>query len=134
MTLTFHRDVADIIVGDVLLEPDDESTQSTRERALAVFKELGYTEVAHDGNESGAQDLNLEAYSVKISFVCRSKLILGLILMGAFFRSASRFVAVTRAICKAGYLTGCSEGFCATYARIIFACNYQATFEILRDC
>ena len=30
--------------------------------------------------------------------------------MGASFRSASRFVRVAREICKAGYLTGCSEG------------------------
>ena len=31
-------------------------------------------------------------------------------------------------------MTGCGEGICATYARIICACSYQAIFEILRDC
>ena len=41
---------------------------------------------------------------------------------------------MAREICKAGYLTGCSEGICATYARIICACSYQAIFKILCDC
>ena len=54
--------------------------------------------------------------------------------MGASFPSASRFVGVAWEICKAGYLTGCSEGICATYARIICTCSYQVIFEILRDC
>ena len=59
LTLTFNRDIVDVIIGDVLFDPDDESTQSTRERALAVFKPLEDAAVALD--EDGAQDLNLEA-------------------------------------------------------------------------
>jgi hypothetical protein len=132
LTLTFNRDVVDVIIGDLLFDPDDESTQATRERALAVFKPLEDAAVAVDDDE--AQDLNLEAYRVKISSVRRFRMVLGFIAGGASFRSASRFVGVAREICKAGYLTGCSEGVCATYARIICACSYQAMFEILRDC
>lgn len=94
LTLTFKRDVVDIIIRDVLFDPDDKSTQSTRERAFAMFKPLEDTEVALDDNEDGAQDLNLEAYSVKISSFRRIKMVLGFVSMGASFRSASRFVGV----------------------------------------
>ena len=91
-----------------------------------------------DGNNSeaatGEQYLNLEAYRVKISSVCRFKMVLGFISMGASFRSASRFVDVARTICKASFLGGCNQGLCATYTRIICACCYQSLFEILRDC
>ena len=52
-----------------------------------MFKPLEDAEVALD--EDGAQDLNLEAYRVKISSVCRFKMVLGFILIGASFWSAS---------------------------------------------
>ena len=55
LTLMFNRDVVDTIIGDMLFDLDDESMQSTRERALAVFKPLEDAEVAL--SEDGAQDL-----------------------------------------------------------------------------
>jgi hypothetical protein len=136
LTLTFNRDIVEVIIGDMLFDPDDEVTQSTRERALAVFKPLEDAAVAVDADDSDAreQDLNREAYRVKITSVCRFKMVIGFISMGASFHSASRFVGVAREICKSSFLVGCSAGICATYARIMCASSYQAMYELLRDC
>ena len=87
LTLTLTRDIVDTIIGDVLFDLDDKSTQSTRERALAVFKPLEDAEVALD--EDGAQDLNLEAYRVS----WHSRRIFGLI------RSCNCFYLRPRDVC-----------------------------------
>lgn len=61
-TLVFNRDVVDVIIKDWFFDPDDESTQATRERALSIFKLLENAVVAFDKDQ--AQDRNLEAYRV----------------------------------------------------------------------
>lgn len=96
-----------------------------------MFKPLEDATAAVDEDE--AEGFTLEAYEVKTPSVCRFKTGLWFISMGKLFWNASQFVGVARKICKAGCLNGCSEGVCATYARIIFAWSYQAMFEIPRD-
>ena len=79
-TILFNHDIVEVIIGDLLFNPDDELTQATRERALAVFRPLEDAAVADDAGTG--QDMNLEAYRVKITSVCRFKMVLGFILMG----------------------------------------------------
>jgi hypothetical protein len=131
MTLTFNRDVVEVIIGDLLFDPDDTETQPTRERALSIFKPFEDAARAPGGD---GEDLNLEAYTVVIKHVRRFRMVQGFISMGASFRSASKFVGVARDVCKNGFLAGCSEGVCAEYTRIICACAYQAIYEILSTC
>ena len=85
LTLTFNHDIIEVIIGDLLFDPDDEATQSTREISLSVFKRLEDASVVVDASNSAAreQDLNLEAYRFNIISVCRFKMILGFISMGA---------------------------------------------------
>ena len=87
LTLAFNHGVVDVIIRDLLFDPDDNLMQARSERELAMFKLLENAAVTVDEDE--AQDLNLEAYRVKISPFCRFKMVLGLILMGASFQSAS---------------------------------------------
>lgn len=60
LTLTFNRDIAEVIIGDLLFDSDDEATQPTRERAIAILKPLEDAAVGVDASDSAAreQDLN----------------------------------------------------------------------------
>ena len=40
LTLTFNCDIVEVIIGDMLFDLDDETTQSMHERDLAIFKPL----------------------------------------------------------------------------------------------
>jgi hypothetical protein len=128
MTLKFNRDVVEVIIGELLFDPDDTDTQPTRDRALSIFKPLEDAALALGGD---GEDL---AYTVVIKHVRRFRLVQGFISKGASFRSASKFVGVARDVCKNSFLAGCSEGTCAEYTRIICACAYQAIYEILSTC
>ena len=119
LTISFNRDVVKVLVRSMLFNTDDKETQGTRERALAVLKHC-HDDAALNVDESpGEQDMNREAYYVTIVSVCKFKIVLGFISMGALFRSASRLVDVAWKVCKASYLYGCSQGVCASYVRII---------------
>lgn len=75
----FIREVADGIVVDLLFDPDDESGQITRERALAIFKQLGNAAVAV--GEDGAEGLNLETHRGRMPPARRFEMVLGFISM-----------------------------------------------------
>ena len=53
LTLICNRDVVEAFIGELLFVPDDVETQSTRQRALAIFKLLKDADVV-DVNESAA--------------------------------------------------------------------------------
>ena len=82
--LMFNRGIVEVIIGDLLFDQDDEATQSTRDRVLAVFKPLEDAAVMVDDSDLSAryQDLNREAHRFKIMSVRRFKMITGFILMG----------------------------------------------------
>lgn len=124
LVLSFNRDVVEVMIGDLLFDVDDDSVAPTRARALSAFKL--HSDVAPDCNEG--------VYHVKLNSVRRFKLVLGFVSKGASFRSAARFVEVTREVTKLSYLRGCSEGVCAFYVRIICATSLQAIFQLLRHC
>ena len=81
LTLTFNHGIFEVINGDLLFDPDDEATQSTREKSLEIFKPLKDTAVVVDASDSASREkyLNQEAYRVKITSVCRFKMVLGFI-------------------------------------------------------
>ena len=114
LTIAFNRDVLEVLVGSMLFDTDDEETQGTRKRALAVFKHRHDDAALNDNKAPGEQDMNHEAYYVTIASVRKFKIVLVFILMGASFCSASRLVDVARKVCKASYLVGCSQGVCAS--------------------
>ena len=98
LTISFNRDVVEVLVGSMLFYPNDKETQGTRERALAVFKHLHDDAALNDDEAPGEQDMNREEYYVTITSVCKFKIVLGFISMGASFRSASRLVDVARKV------------------------------------
>ena len=133
LTISFNRNVVEILVGSMIFGHDDEETQDTCERALAVFKH--HHDAALNDNEApGEQDINCEAYYVTIASVRNFKIVLGFISMGALFCSSSCPVDVARKVCKSSYLAVCGQGVCASYARIICAASFQAMHDILRGC
>ena len=91
LTLAFNRNIVDVIIEDLLFDSDDEVTQSTREKSLVIFKPLEDVAVVVYASDSAARekDLNREAHIFNIASVCRFKMILGFISMGASFLSAS---------------------------------------------
>jgi len=130
LTLTFNRDIVEDIVGDLLFDPDDEITQSTRERALAIFRALPDSL----SSSSADEELNRDAYRVTIKSVRLFNLVIGFVSKGASFRSAARFVDVAREVTKLTYLGGCSQGLCAKFIRVICAASLQGLHELLRSC
>lgn len=55
LTYTINRDIVDIIIGDMMFNPDDEELAPTRERALRIFKLLPD---AHGDGDDGEKDMN----------------------------------------------------------------------------
>src|SRR4051812_48710791 len=106
LTLTFNRDIVEDIIGDILFDPDDEITQSTRERALTIFHALPDS----PSSSSADEELNQGAYQVTIDSVRLFNLVVGCVSKGASFRSASCFVDIARKVTKLTYLEGCSQG------------------------
>jgi hypothetical protein len=137
LTLTFNRDIVEKVIGDLLFDPDDASCQSTREKGLAIFQH--FDDAALDEESTGAtpsaiipeQELNPEAYLVRVNSVRMFKMVIGFVSKGASFRSASRFVAIAKDVKKMNYLSGCSEGRLATFVRIVCASSLQGIHEML---
>lgn len=104
LTLIVHPIIVDVIIGDLIFNHNDKSAHSTDEGALAVFVLIEDAAVVRDGGYSAAreQDLDREAYRVKIESVRIFKMVLGFIAKWISFRGASGFVNLARTICKAG--------------------------------
>lgn len=74
LTFTINRNIVDVMIGEIMFNPDDEESAPTRERSLQIL-EL-FPDSNGDGDD-GEQDLNREAFKVKIKssrlfhlFVC----------------------------------------------------------------
>lgn len=93
------RQVQHDLIGDLLIDVDDESVYATRSWALLVFHE----------HKDAAQDENVEVYRVNVEAIRRLKMVLGFVAKGTSFRSACPFVDVARKVTKLNYLRGCSE-------------------------
>lgn len=48
----FNGNIFDVIIGGLLLDPNDESTQSTREKTLALFDTSDDAAVVRSGGDS----------------------------------------------------------------------------------
>ena len=83
-------------------------------------------------NDDGEQDLNRDAYKVKIQSSRLFNLVVGFIACGASFRMSSRLVCVTKTISHMSCFGGCSEGRAASYVRVVCAASLQKISELLR--
>lgn len=129
--LIFNHNIVQDIIGDLLFDLDDVSTQSTSERALELFKPYADVEQAIDDNEE--QNLNRDAFIVKITYLRMFRKDVGFISRGSSFRSAAIFAAVAKDIKKASYLRGSTEGISASFTRVVFAASSQGVNEMLSD-
>jgi hypothetical protein len=114
------KDIVDVIIGDMLFDPDDDASTSTREKALSVF-------VVH-------QDPNRKDYQVKIRSARCFDLVVGFVAAGVSFRMASRLATHTQDVSKMGCFKRCSEGHCATFTRVVCAVNLQKLSSLLSQC
>lgn len=129
LVFIINRDIVDVIIGDMLFNPDDEESAPTRERALNIFKIFADADM---DNDDGEQDLNRDAYKVEIKSSRLFNLIVGFIACGASFRMSSRLVCVTKTISHMSCFGGCSEGRAASYVRVVCAASLQKISELLR--
>jgi hypothetical protein len=120
-----NRDIVDVIIGDLLFDPDDEDVALSRERALSLFR------LSEDviGNVSNAQD----AYTVTIKSSKQFRLAQRFVACGASFRMASRLIAETKDETGLSFLAGCSEGRVSQFIRVIVAVNLQKLFEVVKS-
>jgi hypothetical protein len=88
-----NKDIVEVIIGDMLFDPDDADASPTRARALEIFKLF---EDADRTDGAGGEDVNVEAYEVKIASSRCFDLVLGYVSCGSLFRVTSRLVAVTK--------------------------------------
>jgi hypothetical protein len=132
-TLRFviNKDIVDVIIGDILFDPDDVDASPTRARALEIFKLF---EDADRTDGAGGADVNIEAYEVKIASSRCFDLVLGYVSCGSSFRTTSRLVDFTKSVSRMGCFSGCTEGKIAMYRRVICAANLQKLSEMLSKC
>jgi hypothetical protein len=96
-----YRDIVDVVIGDLLFNPDDDEEELTRERALAFFK------LSSDaGDDAESQD----AYSVIVKSSRLFRLAIKFVSCGSTFRMASQLFHQVRAETGLGYLSGISDG------------------------
>ena len=72
LNLSFNHNVADSIIGDILLDVENKSVHATRENSLSIFK-------LHVDLEA---EENHEVYYVEISTVCHFKMVRGFVAKG----------------------------------------------------
>ena len=118
-----NRDIVEVVVGDLLFDPDDDEEELTRERALALFK-------LQDA-EGDAEDKY--AYSVIVKSSRLFRMAIKFIACGSTFRMTARLLHEVRTETGLGYLSGISEGKVSQFIRVAVAANLQKLCEILQD-
>lgn len=92
LKLSFNRDVDDVMIGDLLINIEDESLGTSRANALSILKLH-----ADVGGEK-----NRKAYYIDIATVRLFTMVCGFWAKGASFWSASRFFRLPeRSLCCA---------------------------------
>ena len=130
LRFTFNRDIVDVLIGELLFDPDDVENQKTKQRVLQVFKP--FPDASTTPATEVDEDANRDAYEVVIRSSRLFFLVLGYISKGSSFRMASRLCDVTRQVTKMSCFSGASEDRCATFARVICASSYQCISDLLR--
>jgi hypothetical protein len=126
--------IVDVIIGDMLFDPDDVDTAPTRARALEIFKLIVDPDRIDGGDGVDGEDVQPVLYEVKIASSRCFDLVLGFVSCGSSFRMSSRLADVTKSVSNMGCFAGCTEGKCAMYTRVICAVNLQKISEILSKC
>jgi hypothetical protein len=117
-----NRKIVDVVVGDLLFDPDDDDVEVSRERALALFN---LQEDAADDDE--AQD----AYTVTIKSSRQFRVVVKFVACGTSFRLTSRLLTQIKDEAALGYLTGVSDVRVSQFVRVVVAANLQRISEIL---
>lgn len=126
------RDIVDVIIGDMLFNPDDEEAVPTRERALQVFKLVSITE-PEAADEEGEQDVtNMARYKVEIKSSRLFHLLVGFVACGSSFRMAARLVNITKTVSHMSCFGGCNQARAASLIRVICAASLQKIAKLLR--
>jgi hypothetical protein len=118
---SINRRIVDVVVGDLLFDPNDDEVEMTRERALALFKLADDTEDDEDA---------IDAYSVTVKSARLFRMTIKFVACGSSFRMASRLLQEVRDETGLGYLSGISEGKVSQFIRVLVAANLQKLSEI----
>eukprot|EP00171_Calliarthron_tuberculosum_P008943 IDg8943t1 len=79
LTLSFNRDVDEIMIDNLLFDDEEDSIYSSRSRALSIFNEYN----------DAAQSPSVDVYYTKIDSVSRFKMVLGFMAKSISFLSAA---------------------------------------------
>ena len=115
------KPIVDIIVGEMLFDPDEET--STLDRALSVFQDT--LDPAENGNGVTSR------YCISIKNRVQFGLVVDYLSVGSSFRMASRIVTMTKERTGLASIGSCSEGVVAKYARFVCALTMQQLRDIL---
>ena len=117
-----NRQIVDVVVGDLLFDPDDDDVELPRERALSFFK---LQEDAADDDEAH------DAYTVTIKSSRQFRLVIKFVTCGTSFHLTSRLLTQIKEEAGLGYLTGVNDVKVSQYVRVVVAANLQRISEIL---
>lgn len=120
-----NKEIVDVIIGEMLFHPDDSNTEITKERALAIFEDMGLDEIEADS------DLQTDRYRIVLKNPAQFKLIVDYVSAGASFRMASRILQMTRertGLASIGFASQCKV---TGYVRYVCALNLQKILEAL---
>ena len=117
-----NRPIVDVVVGNLLFDPDDDDVEISREKALDLFQIQD-----DDADDEDARD----AYTVTIKTPQRFRVVVKFVSCGTSFRMTSRLLSELREETGLGFLTGVSGTKVSQFIRVVVAANVQRLFEIL---
>ncbi|PTQ41741.1 hypothetical protein MARPO_0033s0135, partial [Marchantia polymorpha] len=126
MQLYINKAIVDIIIGDILLDQDDDDglPNMCRERALRIFKDIDPNTVEDPG-------LATTKYQIDISNPKQFNLVAGFLSTGVSFRQAEALVTMTKEVTGVAEIGTAKDERVAQYARFILALNLQHIHNIL---
>ena len=129
---TLNKPIVEVIIGEMMYDPDDEDVELSRARALSLFT-LQEDAIEHDGEGDQSQESsNVDAYTTTIKSPTQFRLAIRFVACGSSFRMASRLIAETKDEMGSGTLVGCTEIKVAQYMRVVVAVNLQVICKLLQ--
>lgn len=110
------REIVDVIVGEMLFQPEDNNNDITLERALSIFEQV-------DGVP--------QSYRIHVRNPIQFHLVVDYVSVGASFRMASYILRMTKERTGLASIGCCSEGKVSSYIRMVCAINLQLMKDLL---
>lgn len=125
-------DIVEVLIGDLLFDPEEEDAIQTRDRALRLFtlEEEGSDDGPEDEGED--EDESAKRYTVVIKCSRLFWLVVGFVARGATFRAAADYALHVRNVTNMSVFVGGNDTRVAHFVRVVCASNLQKISDRLQ--